>query len=95
MSRQEIANTITVEPIDKIVTLGTKKHPVYTYSDPEPFYTPDFSTYQNTDGYTVPRPTYAPIPSTTPTAQCYDYSYSYSLNASGTCSGHGGVMLWY
>ena len=29
------------------------------------------------------------------TAKCKDNSYSFSLKRSGTCSHHGGVMIWY
>jgi len=94
LTRIEVSNGITKESEPHITYEGTKPKPVY-YETYVTEYISALPTYQNTYGYTVPRPTYAPIPSTTPTAQCYDYSYSYSLNASGTCSGHGGVMLWY
>jgi len=40
-----------------------------------------------------------PPPTTTPgngaTALCRDGTYSYSKTHSGTCSGHGGVAVWY
>lgn len=51
---------------------------------------------------TTPR-TAAPPPPTSPattpgngaTALCRDGTYSYSQHASGTCSHHGGVAVWY
>ncbi len=51
----------------------------------------------------VPTPptttTQPPPPTTTPgngaTALCRDGTYSYSKTHSGTCSGHGGVAVWY
>jgi hypothetical protein len=53
------------------------------------------SGYYNTDGIWVPSP--CSNPDLTPagaTALCNDGTYSYSLNASGTCSWHGGVAEW-
>jgi hypothetical protein len=53
------------------------------------------SGYYNTDGIWVPSP--CSNPNLTPagaTALCSDGTYSYSLNASGTCSWHGGVAEW-
>lgn len=45
-----------------------------------------------------PRPVLtAPSPPAVPgaTAKCRDGSLSYSKHASGTCSRHGGVAIWY
>ena len=47
-------------------------------------------------------PSLAPTPSSNPastwkkgaTAKCKDGSYSYSATRSGTCRGHGGVLIW-
>jgi hypothetical protein len=45
---------------------------------------------------TAPAAVPAPPPSSTgPTALCKDGTLSYSATHSGTCSGHGGVAVWY
>jgi len=48
--------------------------------------------YRNVDGNCVHRPSDNPSGAS---AQCRDGSYSYSQNRRGTCSGHGGVSVWY
>jgi len=60
--------------------------------------------YQTKNIVTPPTSTFAqtPTPSTNPastwkkgaTAKCKDGSYSYSATRSGTCRGHGGVLIW-
>lgn len=48
--------------------------------------------YRNVDGNCVHRPSDNPSGAS---ARCRDGSYSYSQNRRGTCSGHGGVSVWY
>ena len=48
--------------------------------------------YKNSDGICVHSPSNNPSGAT---AECRDGTYSYSLHRSGTCSGHGGVAVWF
>lgn len=48
--------------------------------------------YRNSDGICVHSPS---DNQSGATAKCRDGSYSYSLHRRGTCSGHGGVAVWY
>lgn len=53
--------------------------------------------YTNVNGNTVHSPAYSEngsIPSGA-SAKCKDGTYSFSQNRRGTCSGHGGVNIWY
>ncbi|MDD5749772.1 MAG: DUF3761 domain-containing protein [Patescibacteria group bacterium] len=51
--------------------------------------------YENSQGNTVQSPTqYDAIP-TGVSAKCRDGSYSFSQSRRGTCSHHGGVVVWY
>ena len=62
-------------------------------------------SYRNRFGEPPPIPTPttttqpSPLPTTAPgngaTALCRDGTYSYSKTHRGTCSGHGGVAVWY
>lgn len=64
---------------------------------PSPYGTASAGTpgYYNSDGIWVPSPSTDPgLTPSGPTAICNDGTYSYSLNASGTCSWHGGVQSW-
>ena len=47
--------------------------------------------YRNSDGNCVHRPSADPAGAT---AKCKDGTYSYSQHRQGTCSGHGGVLVW-
>jgi len=51
--------------------------------------------YINVDGETVHSPAYAPSVPAGATAKCRDGTYSFSQHRSGTCSHHGGVLIWY
>jgi len=51
--------------------------------------------YINVDGNTVHSPAYAPSIPAGATAKCRDGTYSFSQHRSGTCSHHGGVLIWY
>ncbi|MBP9762339.1 DUF3761 domain-containing protein [Patescibacteria group bacterium] len=52
-------------------------------------------TYTNVNGNKIRRPYVAPITPAGASAQCRDNTFSFSQNRRGTCSGHGGVMMWY
>jgi CHAT domain-containing protein len=55
------------------------------------------NSYLNVDGDRVQAPAYSldgSIPSGA-SAKCKDGTYSFSQNRRGTCSGHGGVSVWY
>src|SRR3954465_3319206 len=52
--------------------------------------------YTNKDGIIVHSPAktlYGSVPKNA-SAKCRDRTYSFSLNRSGTCSRHGGVLSW-
>lgn len=83
VKRSLVSETVTVEPIVKITSVGTKA------SAPTPSTN---SGYTNVDGNYVPSPSNNPAGAT---AKCKDGTYSYSQNRSGTCSHHGGVAVWY
>ena len=84
-SRIEVSNTVTSEPVAKIVANGTYVKPQVQTTCPN-------GSYANAYGNTVCRP------STTnaggATAICRDGTYSYSQSRRGTCSHHGGVRAW-
>lgn len=87
VSRKLLKNVVTVEPIDKIVKVGT-------YVEPAPQAEPSGG---GSDGYINSRGNYVPSPSSDPagaTAKCADGTYSYSQSRRGTCSHHGGVAVW-
>ena len=47
--------------------------------------------YKNVSGRCVHSPSSSPVGAT---ARCRDGTFSYSEHASGTCSYHGGVLVW-
>ncbi len=51
--------------------------------------------YTNVDGETIQSPAQYSSQPAGATAQCEDGSYSFSQHRSGTCSHHGGVLIWY
>jgi hypothetical protein len=51
--------------------------------------------YINSQGNTVHSPAYADSKPSGASAKCKDGTYSFSQNRRGTCSGHGGVAVWY
>lgn len=85
-ARKEVSNTITTQPVSKVIAIGT-------YIAPAQPYCPE-GTYVNTYGNTVCRPYSSPSIPAGATAQCVDGTYSYSQSRSGTCSHHGGVATW-
>ena len=52
------------------------------------------NSYSNVNGNAVHSPAYSPKIPAGATAQCRDGTFSFSLHRSGTCSHHGGVMIW-
>jgi outer membrane biosynthesis protein TonB len=62
---------------------------------PSPTIAPVPSYYTNVDGDKVQSPTKADSKPSDASAKCKDGSYSFSKHRSGTCSGHGGVAVWY
>jgi hypothetical protein len=87
INREFISENITVQPVNKIVSVGTKEKqaPVINSGSCGTDY------YRNVDGNCVHRPDDNPSGAT---AKCRDGSYSYSQNRRGTCSHHGGVAQW-
>ncbi len=85
--RNLISEAITVQPVNRIVLIGTKEAPapVATSASCGSDY------YMNVDGNCVHRPSSSPSGAS---AKCKDGSYSYSQHRQGTCSGHGGVAQW-
>ncbi len=84
------SDTITVQPVDQIVSNGT-------YVAPAPQDSTPIGDQSTGDGYTNVDGNYVNSPSSNPagaTAQCVDGTYSYSQHHSGTCSHHGGVAQW-
>lgn len=92
-----------VQNVAPQVQSGTVKTTVQTEQKVEPIKTaPKPATtsitacgadyYRNVDGNCVHRPSDNPSGAS---ARCRDGSYSYSQNRRGTCSGHGGVSVWY
>jgi len=84
VSRSEVRNIITQQPIDKVVQRGTKA--------PAPS-CPN-GTYVNAYGNTVCRPYETNSAPAGATARCSDGTYSFSQSRRGTCSRHGGVAQW-
>jgi len=89
-SREPISETITTQPVDKIVLNGTKVPAPTVISQPSTSCSDGY--YKNVDGNCVKSPGSSPEGAT---AKCHDGTYSYSQHRSGTCSGHGGVAEWY
>lgn len=86
-SRQKTSETVTVNPVNQIVSVGT-------YVAPPPASSSGGGSgggYQNSDGNYVPSPGSNPAGAT---ARCNDGTYSYSQHRQGTCSHHGGVAAW-
>lgn len=52
-------------------------------------------TYTNSQGNTVQSPTHYDSKPAGASAKCKDGTYSFSQSRRGTCSGHGGVSVWY
>ena len=84
-AREVISETVTVQPVSKIVLNGTK---VATPVTSTPSQT---NTYTNVDGNVIESPS---DNQSGATARCKDGTYSHSQHRSGTCSGHGGVAEW-
>lgn len=84
-SRTEISNTVTTEPTNKIVALGTYEKPALNCPN---------GTYTNSAGNVVCSPYESNSAPAGATAQCRDGTYSFSQSRSGTCSHHGGVAEW-
>lgn len=53
------------------------------------------NSYVNVDGNQVHSPAYADSIPVGASAICRDGTYSFSQHRQGTCSGHGGVAMWY
>lgn len=62
------------------------------YEDDSSYGACGYDEYENVDGECISRPGDDPRGAT---ARCNDGTYSYSQNRRGTCSGHGGVAVWY
>lgn len=100
-ARTKVSEEITVQPVNKIVSVGTKpaenistQIPISSSSTPATV-TP--TTPSEGNGYTNVEGNHIQSPGSNPsgaTAKCRDGSYSYSQHRSGTCSGHGGVDDW-
>jgi len=86
--RELASEKITVEPINKIILIGTK---VSTSNSAPATQNNSGSGYTNVDGNYVQSPGSDPSGAT---AKCRDGTYSYSQHRSGTCSYHGGVAEW-
>lgn len=100
-ARTKVSEEITVQSINKIVSVGTK--PVVNISTQVPASSSPIpatvtpTTPSQGNGYTNVDGNYIKSPGSDPagaTAKCRDGSYSYSQHRSGTCSGHGGVANW-
>lgn len=85
--RKEISNDVTVEPITKVVLVGTYVAPPPVVEAPPS----SGSGYVNSQGNFVPSPSSNPEGAT---AKCRNGTYSYSQSRRGTCSHHGGVAEW-
>ena len=84
----KVENPETTEAVDlEINTNKTQQMPSIGLSND--------NYYINVDGETVHSPAYAPSIPAGATAKCRDGTYSFSQNRSGTCSHHGGVLIWY
>jgi hypothetical protein len=85
------------EDIKPTQTLDTEKQSVTEKATSTSTYTIPTACgedyYKNSDGNCVRRPT--TTTSSGATAQCRDGSYSFSQHRRGTCSGHGGVAIWF
>lgn len=86
-SRKLVSETVKVQPVDKIVLVGTKEKQITITSSAS--CGEDY--YKNVDGNCIHRPSDNPSGAT---AKCKDGSYSYSQHRQGTCSGHSGVAEW-
>ncbi len=53
------------------------------------------NTYVNSKGNTIQSPTHYNSKPAGASAKCKDGTYSFSQSRRGTCSGHGGVAIWY
>jgi len=84
-AREQISESIAVQPVNKIILNGTKVT-VPTVSPPS-----KSNSYTNVDGNSIESPS---SNQSGATAKCKDGSYSHSQHRSGTCSGHGGVAEW-
>ena len=85
VSRVEISNEITTQPVTKVVVVGTYVAPQQSCPN---------GTYVNSAGNTVCSPYASPTAPAGATAECRDGTYSFSQSRSGTCSHHGGVASW-
>jgi len=85
--RKLVSETVKVEPISKIVSIGTKEAESIVIKSESC----GSDYYRNVDGDCIHRPSSNPSGAT---AKCKDGSYSYSQHRQGTCSGHSGVAQW-
>lgn len=85
IDKKELTNEITTQPINEIIMKGTRQQQP---SCPN-------GTYTNTYGNAVCRPYQSNGSPSGASAQCSDGTYSFSQSRRGTCSGHGGVAVWY
>lgn len=86
-SRHLISEEVILQPITKIVAVGTKVEQQKLSND---------NYYTNVDGNEVHSPAYTSDGQPPPgaTAQCNNGTYSFSQNRRGICSSHGGVSRW-
>lgn len=85
--RRELSNEVTVEPIAKVVLIGTYVAPPPVVEAPPS----SGNGYVNSQGNFVSSPSDNPAGAT---AKCRNGTYSYSQSRRGTCSHHGGVAEW-
>ena len=82
--RKKISETVTKDPVNQIVIVGTYVTPSYCPN----------GSYTNTYGNIVCSPYSSPTTPSGASAICRDGTYSFSQSRSGTCSHHGGVAQW-
>lgn len=86
ISRKEISNSVTKQPVTQVVHRGTQA--------PAPVLDCPNGTYVNSAGNTVCSPYASNSAPAGATARCADGTYSFSQSRRGTCSHHGGVASW-
>jgi hypothetical protein len=89
VARKLASDTVTTQPVPKIVANGTYVAPKQSTSGLS-----NNNTYTNVNGNTVHSPAYSATVPSGATARCGDGTYSFSQHRSGTCSHHGGVATW-
>jgi len=82
-ARSLVHDETTTPSITQVTTVGTYIAPSCTNG-----------TYVNSSGNTVCSPETSSSAPAGATAQCSDGTYSFSQSRSGTCSHHGGVVVW-